>query len=186
MDKKINSKIRDVKELKKIINKSNFKTILCHGCFDIVHPGHIRHLNYAKSKADKLIVSITADKYIKKGNLRPHVPEYLRAQSLANLEIVDYVVIDDNEKPLNILQYLKPNFFAKGFEYTKNGLPEATQDELKVVKSFGGKMIFTPGNIVYSSSKILDSDHPNLYMEKLLTVMKINKITFEDLVKVKS
>ena len=59
-------KILSLKKLKKIVNKSKQKIILCHGNFDVVHPGHIRHLTYAKSKADILIVSITADRYIKK------------------------------------------------------------------------------------------------------------------------
>ena len=74
--------------------------ILCHGVFDIVHPGHIRHLSYAKSKADLLIVSVTSDRHIKKGIYRPHVPENLRALNLAALEMVDYVVIDDYATPI--------------------------------------------------------------------------------------
>ena len=78
-------KIIDIFKLKKIIGKfpRKKKVVLCHGNFDVVHPGHIRHLTYAKSKADILVVSITADKYIKKGIYRPYVPESLRALSLA-------------------------------------------------------------------------------------------------------
>ncbi|MDC3207080.1 PfkB family carbohydrate kinase [Pelagibacteraceae bacterium] len=183
MIQKINKKIKKIDDLIKILKKSlNDKTILCHGCFDIVHPGHIRHLNFAKSKGKILIVSITSDKYINKGSQRPYVPEYLRAQSLANLEIVDYVIIDNNKKPLSLLKKLKPNFFAKGFEYSKNGLPEATKEEMKIVKSYGGKMIFTPGNIVYSSSKILNLNKPNIKYEKLITIMKVNKISFRKLI----
>ena len=77
--KKYKSKIKTVKEVQKIINRKNNKIILCHGNFDVVHPGHIRHLAYAKSKADILLVSITKDKFISKGVYRPHVPENLRA-----------------------------------------------------------------------------------------------------------
>ncbi len=181
MINKIESKIKKINDLIKVIKKFKGNTILCHGVFDIVHPGHIRHLNYAKSKADILIVSLTSDKFIKKGYLRPHVPEYLRAQSLANLEIVDYVIIDDNEKPLSLLKKIKPTFFAKGFEYSKNGLPDATKEEMEVVKTFKGKMIFTPGNIIYSSTQLLNLEKPNLKYEKLLTIMKINKIKFNKL-----
>ena len=73
---------------------------MCHGVFDLVHPGHIRHLLYAKSKADILVASLTADRHITKGAYRPLVPQDLRALNLAALEMVDYVVIDPNATPL--------------------------------------------------------------------------------------
>src|SRR5437868_9030848 len=59
------------------------KVIMCHGTFDIVHPGHVRHLLYAKSKGDLLVASLTADAHIAKANLRPYVPQELRAFNLA-------------------------------------------------------------------------------------------------------
>ena len=76
------------------------RVIMCHGVFDVVHPGHVRHLLYAKSKADVLIGSVTADRHITKGVHRPHVPQDLRAVNLAAFEMVDYVVVDPNETPL--------------------------------------------------------------------------------------
>jgi len=157
------------------------KVILCHGVFDVVHPGHVRHLAYAKTKADVLIASITADRYIKKGIYRPHIPEGLRALSLAAFEMVDYVMIDDQETPLRTLTELKPDFFAKGFEYTSTGLPRATQEEADVVEGYGGQMIFTPGDVVYSSSKFLNLSLPQVQLEKLLLLMQINEITFDTL-----
>ena len=157
------------------------KAILCHGVFDVVHPGHIRHLAYAKTKADVLIISITADRHIKKGAYRPHIPEGLRALNLAAFEMVDYVIIDDNEKPLKILAELKPDFFAKGFEYSSTGLPPATQEEADIVEGYGGKMIFTPGDVVYSSSKFLKLSVPQIQLEKLLFLMQHNEISFESL-----
>ncbi|MCX6122164.1 MAG: PfkB family carbohydrate kinase [Ignavibacteriales bacterium] len=157
------------------------KVILCHGVFDVVHPGHVRHLAYAKTKADILIASITSDRYIKKGIYRPHIPEGLRALNLAAFEMVDYVMIDDQETPLRTLVELKPDFFAKGFEYTSTGLPPATQEEADIVESYGGQMIFTPGDVVYSSSKFLNLSLPQVQLEKLLILMHANEITFEDL-----
>ena len=71
---------------------------MCHGVFDVVHPGHVRHLLYAKSKADILVASLTADQHITKGVHRPHVPQDLRAVNLAAFEMVDYVVIDRNRR----------------------------------------------------------------------------------------
>jgi cytidyltransferase-like protein len=72
--------------------------IMCHGVFDVVHPGHVRHLLYAKSKADILIASITADRHITKGTHRPHVPQDLRAVNLAAFEMVDYVIVDRTKR----------------------------------------------------------------------------------------
>ena len=77
--------------------------VMCHGVFDLVHPGHIRHLLYAKSKADILIASLTADIHIAKAQYRPFVPQDLRALNLAALEMVDYVLIDEEATPLRNL-----------------------------------------------------------------------------------
>ena len=157
------------------------KVILCHGVFDVVHPGHVRHLAYAKTKADILVASITADRHIKKGVYRPHIPERLRALNLAAFEMVDYVIIDENAKPLDNLVILNPDYFAKGFEYSSEGLPAATQEEADVVDSYGGEMIFTPGDVVYSSSKFIEMSAPDIQMEKLLAVMHAHKLDFSDL-----
>ena len=95
--------------------------------------------------------------------------------------MVDYVFIDDNDKPIKNLKIIKPDFFAKGFEYSSSKLPPATKEEMMIVKSYGGKMIFTPGDIVYSSSKILNLSLPEITYEKLLFLMNQNKIKFNDL-----
>ena len=179
--KNYSHKIKTIQSLKSLISKSKQKFIFCHGVFDIVHPGHVRHLVYAKSIANKLIVSITSDKHINKGIYRPHIPERIRALNLAAFEMVDYVIIDTNTKPIENLKKLKPHFFAKGFEYSSDGLPKATQEEAKVVRSYGGKIIFTPGDIVYSSSNFLGDHLPKIKYEKLLELMHSNKITFNKL-----
>ena len=157
------------------------KIILCHGVFDVVHPGHVRHLAYAKTKAEILVVSITADKHIKKGIYRPHVPEGLRALNLAAFEMVDYVIIDEEAKPLSNLASLQPDYFAKGFEYTSSSLPPATKEEADIVEGYGGMMIFTPGDVVYSSSKMLNQALPQLQIEKLLSLMEGCNISFSSL-----
>ena len=158
--------------------------ILCHGVFDIVHPGHVRHLSYAKSKAKILVVSITADKFVKKGRYRPHLPENLRALNLAAFEMIDFVFIDDNEKPLELIEALKPEMFAKGHEYSRtDNFKIATLEEKKILDNYGGKIIFTPGDIVYSSSNILNNNSPNISIEKLLVSMKSRNLDFESLKK---
>ncbi len=180
---KYSFKIKSIQEVKRRINKfsSSKKTILCHGVFDVVHPGHIRHFSYAKSKADILIVSLTTDKFIKKGIYRPHIPEKLRALNLAAFEMVDFVVIDNNSTPIKNLKILKPDYFAKGFEYSSEKISKETMEEMQVVKSYGGKMIFTPGDIIYSSSKIINTTLPNIQIDKLLSIMEFNKISFKNL-----
>lgn len=157
------------------------KLIICHGVFDVVHPGHVRHLAYAKSKADILAVTITADRHITKAMYRPHIPEGLRALNLAAFEMVDYVVIDDNATPLHLLDTIRPDFFAKGFEYTSSGLPPATQEEAQLVEGYGGTMIFTPGDHVFSSSKFLNLSLPKVQLEKLLHLMEVNDVSFDSL-----
>lgn len=180
---KYKHKLKTVPELLELVGPfpREQRVMLCHGVFDVVHPGHVRHLAYAKTKADVLIVSLTADKHIKKGTYRPHIPERLRALSLAAFEMVDFVLIDEMATPLQNLAELKPDFFAKGFEYTSSDLPKATQEEADVISAYGGQMIFTPGDVVFSSSKFLNLSLPQLQIEKLLMLMRHNGITFDTL-----
>ncbi|RDV03158.1 PfkB family carbohydrate kinase [Undibacter mobilis] len=155
--------------------------VMCHGTFDLVHPGHIRHLLYAKSKGDVLVVSLTCDAHITKANHRPYVPEDLRAMNLAALEMVDYVIIDRQPTPIANIAIVCPDYFVKGYEYQAGSLNPKTYEEKEAVESYGGEMIFTPGDIVYSSSAIIDGGPPNLSMEKLVALMEAEKITFSDL-----
>src|SRR5882724_2564909 len=117
----VNRKIKGASELAAIIGPPprEKKVIMCHGTFDIVHPGHVRHLLYAKSKGDILVASLTADAHILKANFRPYVPQELRALNLAALEMVDYVVVDDQPTPIRNIGLIQPDFFAKGYEYGK-------------------------------------------------------------------
>ena len=173
-------KIKTAEEVAQLIGEHprKRKAIMCHGVFDVVHPGHLRHLLYAKSKADVLIASLTADVHISKGRYRPHVPQDLRAINLAAFEIVDYVIIDPEPTPLKNLALIKPDIFAKGYEYQASGLPLKTQDELDVIRGYGGEIIFTPGDYVFSSSQMIEAAPPSLRIEKLLTLMESAGINF--------
>ncbi len=155
--------------------------IMCHGTFDLVHPGHIRHLMYAKSKADFLIASLTCDSHVTKAENRPYVPEQLRAMNLAALEVVDYVYIDENPTPIEAIKLIQPDYFAKGYEYHANGIPPRTAEEIEALDSYGGEIIFTPGDVVYSSSAIIERTPPDLSVEKLITLMESEGLTFDDL-----
>ena len=157
------------------------KVIMCHGTFDVVHPGHVRHLLYAKTKADLLIASLTADEHIKKGNMRPYVPQGLRAMNLAALEMVDYVLVDQDPTPIKNLALIQPDYFAKGYEYTAGSVNPKTQEEINVLEGYGGEIIFTPGDIVYSSSALIALSPPSIAVEKLMTLMEAEGVSFSDL-----
>lgn len=177
------SKVKTAAEILDIIGKRPRKksVIMCHGMFDIVHPGHLRHLTYAKEKADILVASITADEFVSKGPYRPYVPQELRASNLAALEMVDYVLIDSNSTPIQNILFLQPDYFAKGYEYRAEGFPPKTREEIAALESYGGEMVFTPGDIVYSSSALIEMHAPKLSTEKLLAVMESEGIGFDDL-----
>jgi rfaE bifunctional protein kinase chain/domain len=183
LTEKYRHKIKTPEELKQILGPRPRarKVIMCHGVFDVVHPGHVRHLLYAKTKAEILVASITADVHISKGQHRPHVPQELRALNLAAFEVVDYVVVDRNPTPIANISLLQPDFFAKGYEYTSGGLPPKTQEEVDTLGAYGGEIIFTPGDIVYSSTRLIDLAPPSIKSEKLLTFMDGEKLTFDAL-----
>lgn len=183
IEERIKRKIVTVDALKSLISSRPRpqKVIMCHGTFDIVHPGHVRHLAYAKSKADVLVASLTADRHISKANARPFVPQELRAYNLAALEAVDWVIIDDEPKPLRNLSIVQPDYFAKGYEYVKGGVDPRTQEELGVLESYGGEFLYTPGDIVFSSSAIIEAGPPNLAAEKLGVLLEGEGLGFERL-----
>lgn len=184
-DERYRRKIKTREELRDIVGPypRERKVIMCHGTFDLVHPGHLRHLMYARGKADVLVASLTCDAHISKANYRPFVPEQLRALNLAALELVDFVVIDDNATPLENLRYLQPDYFAKGYEYFDGpgGIHPKTQQEIDVLASYGGEIIFTPGDVVFSSSRFIEQTPPAIEVEKLLVLLESEGLSFDAL-----
>lgn len=152
------NKIKSKEDFRQFIKnaQSSHKTVVqCHGCFDIIHPGHIRYLEQAKSLGDILVVSLTADKFILKGDTRPFMPEELRSKAMAALEIVDAVYVDGESWAGPILEFAQPDIYVKGKEY-ENTYDGVFGDERNIVESYGGKMHFTSGEVVFSSSKIIE------------------------------
>lgn len=128
--------------------------VMCHGCFDIVHPGHIRHLRQARAMGDLLLVSITGDAQISKGAGRPLIPQELRAENLAALDLVDWVHIDGDATALELLREVQPDVYIKGREYESNGDPRF-RAEREAVESAGGRVVFSSGDVVFSSTAII-------------------------------
>jgi len=131
------------------------RLVLCHGCFDIVHPGHVRYLQWAAGVGDVLIVSLTGDDGIEKQDgTRPHVPQELRAENLAALECVDHVVIVEDPTALPVIEALRPDVYVKGKEYEHTQHPGFVR-ERDAVEAHGGRVMFSSGDVVFSSSHII-------------------------------
>lgn len=131
------------------------KVVLCHGCFDLMHPGHIKYFQAAKKMGDCLIVTITPDIFVDKGPGRPVFNQTLRAESIAALECVDFVAVNKWPTVEETLRLLKPTYYVKGQEFEK--LEDKTgkiQREFEVVKEIGSEMRFTH-EIVFSSTELL-------------------------------
>jgi len=128
--------------------------VMCHGCFDIVHPGHVRHLQHAARQGDHLLVTITGDAGVGKGDGRPLIPESLRAENLAALGCVDWVSINRDATAVDLLERLRPDVYVKGREYEHNQDPRFLA-ERSVVERHGGRIVFTSGEVVFSSTALI-------------------------------
>ena len=155
-----NPEVKNLEELAKLLSSSRAegkKIVLCHGVFDLLHIGHIRHLEQAKRLGDILVVTVTPDKYVNKGPHRPAFPEDLRAETIAALDCVDYVVINKWPTAEETIQLLKPDIYVKGAEY-RDASRDYTRkiiEEEAAVKSIGGEIAFTD-DITFSSSSLIN------------------------------
>ncbi|MEN3369768.1 MAG: hypothetical protein V7609_1911 [Verrucomicrobiota bacterium] len=143
------------------------KIVLCHGVFDLLHIGHLRHLTAARQFGDVLIVTITPDRFVNKGPGRPAFTDALRAEALAMLECVDLVAINHWPSAIELIRLLKPDFYVKGSDYV-----EAAKDvtggivgEREAVEGAGGQLVFTQ-DITFSSSNLLNR-HFSTYSKEM-------------------
>ncbi len=176
------SKILNKDQLKKKINlikKNKKKIVLCHGVFDLIHIGHIKHFKKAKEFGDILFVTITSDKFVKKGPGKPLFNERMRAEFLSSLKIVDYIYINNEETSINLINIIKPKFYVKGNDYRmkKNDITRNIYLEENSVKKNGGKIVFTNEDH-YSSSKIINSNS-DLFNEEQINYFKNTKKYFD-------
>ncbi|MBL7171033.1 MAG: D-glycero-beta-D-manno-heptose 1-phosphate adenylyltransferase [Candidatus Omnitrophica bacterium] len=132
--------------------KKGKKIVFTNGCFDILHQGHIKILEAAKSKGDILVVGLNSDKSVRglKGKGRPIQGEKERARILASLRMVDYVVIFNESTPLRLIKSIKPDVLVKGSDYRNKKVVGG-----KEVKEAGGKVYLFPVVKGYSSTDII-------------------------------
>jgi rfaE bifunctional protein nucleotidyltransferase chain/domain len=108
-----------------------------------MHSGHVAYLGEARKLGDVLVVGLNSDRSVRviKGPDRPIVPQAQRAQVLAALSAVDYVVIFEDPAPTDLLEALRPDVYVKGGDYTVDTI---NQDERAIVQGYGGKIAFVP------------------------------------------
>lgn len=158
------AKVKTFKEAEEILDElrsKGQKIVQCHGVFDLLHPGHIRHLKEAKNYGDKLVVTVTPDKFVNKGPGRPFFNEKLRLETLASLSCIDYVILNDSPDAVEAIRRIKPKIYVKGQEY-ENASKDITgkiSSERKAVLDVGGEILYT-NDIVFSSSSLI-----NRYMD---------------------
>jgi rfaE bifunctional protein nucleotidyltransferase chain/domain len=133
--------------------KSGKKIVFTNGCFDLLHVGHVRYLAAAASEGDLLVVGLNSDESVRliKGAKRPIVPQEQRAEVLAGIECVDYVVLFDEPDPLTLIQTLCPDILAKGADWTEEKIVGA-----EFVKSNGGKIVRISLVADASTSRIIE------------------------------
>jgi len=168
------SKIKTIGELASLIEryKKEGKEIgLCHGGFDLLHPGHLTHFTSAKKLCDVLVVSITSDRFVssRKGDGRPIFTDKLRAYAIACLEMIDYVVITDVEKAIPLLEILKPSFYIKGPDFIGKTTPGITS-EREAIARVGGEMKYTRDPKL-GTTEIIDYIKNRLDRKELLLIL---------------
>ena len=139
----------------KLCVRGSRKLVHCHGCFDLLHPGHVHYFEFARKFGEALLVSLNSDAYFtNKGPGRPIFNEHLRAIAIASLEVVDYVCVYPGYIPEEIFHHLKPEFYVKGSEYDYHkGNPKIPEEEM--VSRYGGKVIYGPDDLIFSSTELV-------------------------------
>src|SRR4051812_40939462 len=130
------------------------RTVLAHGCFDMPHLGHIRHLQEARAHGDRLVVSVTADEFVRKGPGRPVFTAEQRAETLRALDCVDDVVISAKADAVEVINELKPAVYVKGIDYDAKE-DQALEREIAAVEAHGGRIHVTRTD-KWSSSRIIN------------------------------
>jgi rfaE bifunctional protein nucleotidyltransferase chain/domain len=123
---------------------SGKKVGLCHGGFDLLHPGHIKHFESAKKLCDVLFVSVTSNQFVtsRKGSGRPIFSDKLRAYMIANSKFVDYAIVVDFKKGVEVINILQPSFYIKGPDFINKKTPGITA-ERQAIAEVGGEMKYT-------------------------------------------
>ena len=140
MREKIKTK-EDLRRITEDLKKKGKRIVFTNGCFDLLHLGHIRYLEKAKSLGDILVVGVNSDRSVQnlKGPKRPILPQEERTEILSGLGCVDYITVFDEQTPLELISSLQPHTLVKGGDWTK----ETTVGK-EVVERSGGEVVILP------------------------------------------
>ena len=149
------------------LKKEGKKIVQCHGTFDLLHPGHIIHFEEAKALGDKLVVTITGERYVNKGPGRPYFNDELRVKYLTSLEYIDYVVVIPFLAATEAIECVRPHIYCKGKEYQdpQGDVTGNIHDDIRTVKRVGGRVCYV-GSVVFSSTKLLNK-HFDVYPQEM-------------------
>jgi rfaE bifunctional protein nucleotidyltransferase chain/domain len=147
------SRIKELGGLARSYRTDGLVVGLCHGCFDIVHHGHIHHLRQASSLVDRLFVSVTADQFVNKGPDRPIFADQTRAEFIASIRYCDHVIVNHSETAEFMISTLRPDVFFKGPDY-RSSLDPRMNAERALVERNGGRVIITDDMVMDSTSRI--------------------------------
>ncbi|MBF0110723.1 MAG: adenylyltransferase/cytidyltransferase family protein [Magnetococcales bacterium] len=149
--------LRELGQQAERYREEGLKVVLCHGTFDLIHPGHIRHLTKARQFGDRLLVTTTADRFVMKGPGRPVFPEALRAESLAALAVVDGVAIVEDTTAIPAIRIIRPGVYVKGSDYAdaREDITGNIRREEAEVHAVGGEVRFTD-DVTFSSSRLIN------------------------------
>jgi rfaE bifunctional protein nucleotidyltransferase chain/domain len=150
-------KLTDIEQRLNEFRKAGKRIVHCHGCFDLIHHGHIKHFEAAKKFGDILVVTVTEDKHVNKGPDRPFFNQNIRAENLAALEVVDFVAVNYASNAIPAIEKVRPNFYVKGQDYkvSEQDITGGILLEKKAVESVGGKLVFTE-EVQFSSSNLIN------------------------------
>ena len=137
--------------------------VQCHGTFDLVHPGHVYHLHEAKALGDVLVITVTGEQFVNKGPGRPYFNDQLRAQSLAALSCVGYVIVVPYPAAVEAIRCVRPDIYCKGREYEdqESDVTGNIADDIRVVNEVGGIVKYV-GSVVFSSTRLLNNHFDHL------------------------
>ena len=119
--------------VREAMDRAGHRLVFTNGCFDLLHAGHVRYLQQARALGDALAVGLNSDRSVRelKGEGRPVNPQDDRAEVLAALGCVDYVVIFDGQRATDLLRAVRPHVYAKGGDYTEDSLDAGEREALR-------------------------------------------------------
>ena len=151
-------------KLEDISEKSGDSVVLCHGHFNVIHPGHLRFLQYARQQGNQLVVAVLGDKLL---NSKLHYfNQEERAANVAALHDVDWVIVVDQISLKDVIRQLKPDVYVMGKEFEENR-DDQIDEEIALVKKYGGRILFSSGEVNYVSTDLLHHEFKTIQREKM-------------------